>query len=1658
MFRALLDEESTYATQQISRVGDLMRMNLHAAVAYHRPHNEPPDIAREGLTILFDNTESMQSGRGVDYVFVHGLNGDPKNSWTHPSGFYWLWHLREDLKAARVMVFGYNGDFERGLDSNRAGLKSIAEAFINALIDEREDELTINTLHRDRNAGAQAPYIQLQNQVYDSIVGLVFMGTPHAGSNIPGKKRVKLLQSMAKATFKSAPEKLVQSLEAHSDSLVDLSDNFEKTTIFTQHQVSVCTYYELRTTKLLGEEVVPEDMATLHYINERRQGIPADHEFLVKYGGPRDPNYKTVMKELRRMGAYHKAIKAASGSIDSSLTINIAAANIVESYAKDGRDRSHREQRGKDADDNAKFAAAMKFVDESAKHARDELANYQRDIQEQGLDQRSFAWFAKMPEYCNWIASKSPALLWSIGQPELTTAAVFKNIALELQKSHYLDPKIEIVHVFCTQPMAMVPDVSVSILRSLISQVLWSDNDRIRLVQISVLEENEQSKLLGHRQELSKSFQALLCDSDVTLEELWSLLRIALRTSPEQQIHIVLTDVDILGPKSQAEILKGFQTLCLSLERKPAVQTRFLVSSRLNLDLQNQLNGVSVFDEGSERRKCLLSLYFGGLHARRNRVSQPKYGTDQWIWKHPAYVKWLQQASSILLIQGKPGSGKSTLARLIQNTLFTHTSPGKGWSGNPSSASVVVDYFYSARGGLSEVDHRLMLQSILYQVLNQRPEFYRNFLSSFRRLLAGSANADIVWDYPELRDIFLSLANDQSTGNTSNPCQRIYLLLDALDESEDEDESGRRRLEVLALLRELCSKQGYVTVKAIVLSRPTTQIEHALKGCHHIRLDQENRADVEKIIDAGLDTMWELMNDKDEESDPESESETTLGSQRGRTLGVSLKSQKRRLSESARKSRKILTYLKEHLLEKASGVILWVVLILGELISHVGKGSHSNTEITEKLEALPTDLEKMFEEIVRRLQKLHNERDITQARLMLTWASFAKRPLSVREFRDAIALPTGSQLRGVVTDDFLHNNRISVPTDNWAPVQRRIVQTCDSLMEVVVPNSQRLVNIQSRARRVLPTYPVQLLHQTVKDFLQYNKNAAPLNIDRAEGETAIASVSIQYLFLALPFEQLREEPIEQWNRSDYTEFVEHLEDYTLLPYIFAYIPQHLAASGNTELCSNLARYLEKNEEAHGHTYAFLEGWSRNNSLINSKSSVRGAFRSSCLEAAAEAGCADVTLLLLSEFMHSSEDTVNLQRKAVHAAATGGNEVLLETLLVSGASIETADEVGRTSLHKATKGGHIRATQVLLANHAKVEARDYEGITPLREAAEGGHDVLVDLLLHHGADLEVRDNFNRTPLHGAVCKGQESTTRLLLSRGAKMNVRDHDYRTPLHYAARMGYTAIMRQLIESGAYITAFLLIAEMTPLHEAAAHGQVEAVQMLLMGGADIHAEGYRKGTALHQAAIAGHEALVELLLAEGADPRAKDYQTGETALQWAERNDHEGVVRLLSDAIGLLAKDEAPPISCEETSVSKEVESTSSEEDEPSPRNCEGMAPVKQEDTKPMSDEDVSPSNDEEATSIKDEETTLTKGNEEPPGKDDGETSMKDDRGPPANDNETTSIQEEEAKPVKKASIPVVNVETWATRDEETLPVSDAADTNTGSDGTVVITLSESV
>lgn len=167
-------------------------------------------------------------------------------------------------------------------------------------------------------------------------------------------------------------------------------------------------------------------------------------------------------------------------------------------------------------------------------------------------------------------------------------------------------------------------------------------------------------------------------------------------------------------------------------------------------------------------------LHFHSYKQRRSNVLDPYADTFLWIWDHSKYRIWENgRASSLLWLQEKPGSGKSTLANFVRARVRDRVDH------RPDTRSIVVDFFYSARGGNLQNGHYWMLRSVLYQFLLKAPELWNDYLHDFVeyrqieqsdewRNASRSTNAgeppEHLWSFNRLTQLFNSLGSIHAPG------------------------------------------------------------------------------------------------------------------------------------------------------------------------------------------------------------------------------------------------------------------------------------------------------------------------------------------------------------------------------------------------------------------------------------------------------------------------------------------------------------------------------------------------------------------------------------------------------------------------------------------------------------------------------------------------------------------------------------------------------------------------------------------------------------------------------------------------------------------------------------------------------------------------------
>ena len=211
---------------------------------------------------------------------------------------------------------------------------------------------------------------------------------------------------------------------------------------------------------------------------------------------------------------------------------------------------------------------------------------------------------------------------------------------------------------------------------------------------------------------------------------------------------------------------------------------------------------------------------------------------------------------------------------------------------------------------------------------------------------------------------------------------------------------------------------------------------------------------------------------------------------------------------------------------------------------------------------------------------------------------------------------------------------------------------------------------------------------------------------------------------------------------------------------------------------------------------------------------------------------------------------------------------VQALLDSGADVNAKDENDMTALHWAASGGNEELVELLISKGADVNAKEEVGWTPLHYAAAMNHKAIAELLLAKGADVNAKAKDGKTPQDFAY----GATAELLLKHGGKSD--------SILVAARVGDLAGVQALLDSGADVNAKHENG-MTPLHLAATWGHKEVAELLIDNGADVNAKEEVGWTPLHYAAAMNHKAIAELLLASDADVNAKA-NDGRTSIDFA--------------------------------------------------------------------------------------------------------------------------------------------------------------------------------
>ncbi|KAJ7291361.1 ankyrin repeat-containing domain protein [Mycena rebaudengoi] len=548
-----------------------------------------------------------------------------------------------------------------------------------------------------------------------------------------------------------------------------------------------------------------------------------------------------------------------------------------------------------------------------------------------------------------------------------------------------------------------------------------------------------------------------------------------------------------------------------------------------------------------------------------------------------------------------------------------------------------------------------------------------------------------------------------------------------------------------------------------------------------------------------------------------------------------------RLSKHVRVRPELRVEIESKIISNVDGMFLLAKL-------HMDSLAIKNTvkAVRDALRNLPEDLEHTYNDAMDRIES-QNKDDKEVALRALIWVANAKRPLSVHELCEALAIELGA---------------ITLDADGMLDMDF-IVSVCAGLLIV--------------------DQAVRLVHHTTQDYID---RVQPSRFPRAQ--TEITSQCLTYL----SFEHFRGHR-SQDNPSLHRK-------HKLLSYASHYCLVHAAGEPETHLQERIIDFLGN---AHRWRSPLLGGRVPSQWHYASWPSV-----ASKLWVAAIFGLQEITRHLLEFDQSISKDE---KESALLVASYWNYPEVVRLLIKHGANVNAAGGSYGNALHVAAAMGHVSVVQELIANGIAMNTggrqyssalntaleRGHEGVAALLiengalhndsalQVSMKGHNIIVLLLIKKGADTQRR-------LHDASVIGDIAVVQFLIEHGANVNLQGGKYKTALQAASAEGKVEVVKLLLKHAADVN-LQGGAHGSALHAASAQGDTTVMQLLLKHGADVNLEEWETGTALQVASASGHIGAVQLLLEHGADVNARGGVYG-SALQLALDFRKEEVVELL--------------------------------------------------------------------------------------------------------------------------------------------------------------------
>jgi len=316
-------------------------------------------------------------------------------------------------------------------------------------------------------------------------------------------------------------------------------------------------------------------------------------------------------------------------------------------------------------------------------------------------------------------------------------------------------------------------------------------------------------------------------------------------------------------------------------------------------------------DHEAQIKQLLNSLDDKEMNARRNQIEKSYTATFSWVFDKEilrpwdSFTDWLRSDGSLYWICGKAGSGKSALMKFLVNDERT-VQYLKEWA---LSCSIYSHFIWNS-GTMIQRSILGLLRSLIYQILDENQHIWDNVLQTWPKFSKIKNSHD--WSRDTLEEVLPHPLSLHEKG--------VCLFVDGLDEIDPKDGP----FDLLSLVNRISSHSENKAVKVCVSSHPDTSFKLGLEQYPTLRLQDLTRRDMEVYA-----------------------TDFVLSKCSFNLSGIKQKA------------------FIDEIVTKANGVFLWVSLALKSLQRGCVNGDDPS-KLMERLRALPSELEKLYDEMLKR--------------------------------------------------------------------------------------------------------------------------------------------------------------------------------------------------------------------------------------------------------------------------------------------------------------------------------------------------------------------------------------------------------------------------------------------------------------------------------------------------------------------------------------------------------------------------------------------------------------------------------------------------------------------------------------------------------------------